>query len=343
MKTSIVILNWNGRQMLHDYLPSILANSQGAEVIVADNASTDESLSLLRKEFPAVRCIQLDKNYGFAEGYNQALRQVEADYYVLLNSDVEVTPGWLTPMTSYLEAHPEVAACQPKIRSLTRRTHFEYAGACGGFIDKLGYPYCRGRLFDTVEEDKGQYDSICSVMWATGAALFIRSKCYWEAGGLDGSFFAHQEEIDLCWRLHLRGYDIVCIPQSIVYHLGGGTLPKDNPRKTYYNFRNNLLLLHKNLPESRFRQVLFLRFFLDALASLIFLLRGQRKCCLAVWKGWRDARKVSSVPQSSLTNPSLLGKELGGGCILWQYHILHHKTYSQLPCTRQKKRCTLFQ
>ncbi|MCR4922070.1 MAG: glycosyltransferase family 2 protein, partial [Bacteroidaceae bacterium] len=265
-RIAIVILNWNGRRMLERFLPSVLAHSAGADVIVADNASSDDSLEWLSARYPAVGRIVLDRNYGFAEGYNRALQQVENEMYLLLNSDVEVGEGWLGPLLEYMDAHPECAACQPKLRCEWQRDAFEYAGAAGGFIDAWGYPYCRGRLMATVERDEGQYDEPMSVMWATGAALLIRRDDYWEAGGLDGRFFAHQEEIDLCWRLRSRGRGVACVPSSVVYHLGGGTLPKDNPQKTFLNFRNNLLLLYKNLPEERLRPVMRWRFWLDALA-----------------------------------------------------------------------------
>ena len=250
-KLSIVILNWNGAEMLRKFLPSVITHSEGEgiEVCVADNASTDNSLEVMRTEFPDVRLILLDRNYGFAEGYNRALAEVDAEYSLLLNSDVEVAEGWLSPMLAYMDAHPEVAACQPKIRSWHRREEFEHAGACGGYMDKYGYPFCRGRMMDTVEVDAGQYDTVVPVFWATGAALLVRTADYREAGGLDARFFAHMEEIDLCWRLRSRGRGIVCIPQSVVFHVGGATLNKNNPRKTYLNFRNNLLMLYKNLPE----------------------------------------------------------------------------------------------
>ena len=330
---AIVILNWNGVRMLRQYLPSVLRYSQEAEVIVADNASNDDSLKLLEQEFPEVRTIVLEKNFGFAEGYNQALRQVEAKYYLLLNSDVEVTEGWLRPMLSYMEAHEDVVACQPKLKCEWDRSMLEYAGACGGYIDKLGYPFCRGRVFSTVEKDWAQYDTVATVAWATGAALMIRSREYWETGGLDGRFFAHQEEIDLCWRLRSRGYRIVCIPDSVVYHVGGGTLPKDNPRKTFLNFRNNMILLYKNLPEERLARVMQWRFWLDALASLMFLLTGQWGSFLAVWKGRRAFRKMRAdfradreknlqaavVPASEILFPK---------SILWQYYIKGKKTYT---------------
>lgn len=274
--------------MMKRFLRGVVENSPEAEVVVADNASTDGSMAWLTCEMPEIRQIVLDRNYGFAEGYNQALRQVEAEYYLLLNSDVEVTAGWLKPMLQYMEAHPEVAACQPKLRCQWNPQMLEYAGACGGYIDWLGYPYCRGRVQAHVEQDRGQYDTIAPVLWASGAALMIRTSDYWEAGGLDGRFFAHQEEIDLCWRLRARGRGIVCIPQSVVFHVGGGTLPKENPRKTYLNFRNNLLLLYKNLSEKELPRVMWRRRYLDALASAFFLVKGEWGAFKAVWKGRRD-------------------------------------------------------
>ncbi len=339
MKTAIVILNWNGAPMLRRFLPSVTAATptSQAEVIVADNGSTDDSLAVLHREFPSVRTIALDRNYGFAEGYNQALRQVGEGYdcYLLLNSDVETPEGWLQPMLAYMEAHPEVAACQPKLRAEHTRTHFEYAGAAGGYIDALGYPFCRGRIFDMVEADEGQYDSVRDVFWATGAALLIRAAVYWQVGGLDGRFFAHQEEIDLCWRLRARGYRIVCVPESVVYHVGGGTLPKENPRKTFLNFRNNLLLLYKNLPERRLRKVLFIRFWLDALASFVFLAKGEASSFSAVWQGRRAFRKMK--PDFAADRAANLAAtvvepipEMYDGSLLVAFHLKHKRTWTQL-------------
>ncbi|MCQ2197708.1 MAG: glycosyltransferase family 2 protein [Bacteroidaceae bacterium] len=291
-RISVVILNWNGVDMLKRFLPGVVKCSPEAEVVVADNASTDGSLGWLSKEMPEVRQVVLDRNHGFADGYNHGLKPVEAEYYVLLNSDVEVTEGWLSPMLSYMDEHPEVAACQPKLRCQWDKQMLEYAGACGGYIDWLGYPFCRGRVQGKVEKDEGQYDTIAPVLWASGAALMIRSNDYWQAGGLDGRFFAHQEEIDLCWRLRSRGRGIVCIPQSVVFHVGGGTLPKENPRKTYLNFRNNLLLLYKNLSDKELKRVMWRRRGLDALASVFFLLKGQWGSFKAVWKGRRDFNRM---------------------------------------------------
>ena len=267
-KVAIVILNWNGQKMLAKYLPNVIEYSrQDAEIWVADNSSSDGSMHLLETQFPQVKTIVLEQNFGFAEGYNRALKQIDATYYVLLNSDVEVSHHWLTPLIEFMDSHQQVAACQPKLLAEYDKDSFEYAGACGGFLDKYGYPFCRGRIFDTVERDNGQYDYQQEILWATGACMMIRSKDYWTAGGLDGRFFAHNEEIDLCWRLRLMGRKIYCIPESEVYHVGGGTLPKNNPMKTYLNFRNNLTMLYKNLSDTELSHVMRMRRFLDYLAA----------------------------------------------------------------------------
>ena len=287
--------------MLRKYLPSVLkANSQQpiADIIVADNGSTDNSLEVLQNEFPTVKTIVLDKNYGFAEGYNRAIEKLsevshqhsEPEYIVLLNSDVEVTEGWLQPLLEYMDAHPEVAAVQPKIRSWVKRDTFEHAGAAGGFINRLGYPYCRGRVLWKVEQDKGQYDSIVEVDWTSGACMCVRTKVYKECGGLDASFFAHMEEIDLCWRMRNKGWKLMCLPQSVVYHLGGGSLNYESPRKTYLNHRNNLLMIYKNKQHPG--GVLFVRFFLDYAAALFYLLQGRPAASKAVFDARRDYRKM---------------------------------------------------
>ena len=334
-KLAIVILNWNGVEMMRRFLSSVVAYSDGAEVVVVDNGSTDDSCEWLTREYPMVRQVLLGQNYGFADGYNRGLREVKAEYYLLLNSDVEVREGWLRPMLGYMDEHPEVAACQPKLLCQWSPGNLEYAGACGGYIDYLGYPFCRGRLFSTVEADHGQYDTVAPVFWATGAALMVRSADYWSVGGLDAYFFAHQEEIDLCWRLRSRGRGIVCVPQSVAYHLGGGTLPQGNPRKTFLNFRNNLLLLYKNLPDDRLASVMRMRFWLDALASVQFLLTGQFKSFIAVWRARREFRRVRSqfdaVRRDNLSHtvvdaiPEMLPHSL-----LWQYYVKRHHRYSEL-------------
>jgi len=276
--------------MLRRYLPSVVQNTRDAEIIVADNGSTDNSLEVLEKEFPGVKRIVLDKNYGFAEGYNRAIKQVDSEYVVLLNSDVETPEGWLKPLLDYLETHPDVAAVQPKVRSWAHRNLFEHAGAAGGYVNALGYPYCRGRLLWHVEEDKGQYDTEADVDWTSGACMCVRTKVYKESGGLDAAFFAHMEEIDLCWRMRNAGWRLVCLPQSVVYHLGGGSLSYDNPRKNYLNHRNNLLMIYKNKQHPW--GVLFIRFFLDYAAALFYLLQGRPRSTKAVFEARRDYRKM---------------------------------------------------
>ena len=294
MKTAVVILNYNGAALMEEFLPSVIhsVNGMDAEVIVADNASTDNSLEFLKTNHPKVRTIVLDKNYGFAEGYNRALAQIDAEYFVLLNSDVDVDAEWLKPLEFFMDNNPDVAACQPKILSQKNDKYFEYAGAAGGFIDKYGYPFCRGRLFNDVEPDVGQYDEQKDIFWSSGACLFIRKKDYEDVGGLDGDFFAHMEEIDLCWRLKNRGRRIVCIPSSVVYHVGGGTLAQGNPRKTFLNFRNNLLMLYKNLPSSRVNRILFIRMVLDGLAALAMLAKGDVENFKSVLKAHKDFKAL---------------------------------------------------
>lgn len=336
-KLAIVILNWNGAEMLKKYLPSVLQYSrEEAVVYVADNASTDNSITLLKEQFPEVRLILLEKNWGFAEGYNKALEQVDAEYYLLLNSDIEVTPNWLTPLLSFMDSHQEVAACQPKLLSIFQRDSFEYAGACGGYLDRYGYPFCRGRIFDIVEQDKGQYDEPAKVHWATGAALLVRARIYKEVGGLDGRFFAHQEEIEMCWRMRIKGYQIYCLPDSKVYHVGGGTLPKSNPMKTYLNFRNNLTMLYKCIPEKDLKPVMRLRWFLDYLAAFQTLLlkhnMGDFKAIFRArrdFKRWRkDFEKDREQIQRSRANG--LETEYAPFLLLWKYYAKGCKTYSQL-------------
>ena len=291
---AVIILNWNGEALLQEFLPKVIAttNEKLADIIVADNGSTDNSVEFIEKEFPNVKLLKFTENYGFAEGYNQAIAQTRYKYTILLNSDAASKEGWIEPIYEYMEAHPQTGACQPKLLSYTTPDEFEYAGASGGFIDKNGYPYCRGRLFSTVEKDNGQYDDICSIFWATGAALAVRSDLYLKVGGLDKLFFAHMEEIDLCWRILLAGYDIKVIPQSIVYHLGGGSLPASNPRKTYLNFSNNLLLLHKNLPDSTRSRKLFVRRLYDTIAWAKFVATLDFKNANAILKAHNDFRQM---------------------------------------------------
>ena len=290
MKVAVVILNYNGQKFLEQFLPNVIANCDPAlaEVIVADNASTDDSVEFMREHFPDIRLIENGSNGGFSMGYNLALRQIDAEYYVLLNSDIEVASHWTEPVVELMDAHPEIAACQPKILSYYHKEKFEYAGASGGFIDQYGYPFCRGRIFQNLEDDKGQYDTPCEVFWATGACMFVRADLYHQIGGLDDSFFAHMEEIDLCWRLKNAGYKVYCCPQSKVYHIGGGTLPKNSPRKTYLNFRNNLSLLVKNLPKHRVKRTILYRIFLDWVAAFKFLFEGCPKDFRMVFKAHID-------------------------------------------------------
>lgn len=293
MKVAVVILNYNGRKFLEQFLPNVIAQCDPAlaEVVVADNASTDDSVAFMRERFPEVRLIENGSNGGFSTGYNLALQQIEAQYYVLLNSDIEVTPHWIEPVIELMDSDPKIAACQPKILSYYQKEKFEYAGACGGFIDKYGYPFCRGRVFQHLENDEGQYDARMEVFWATGACMFVRADLYHQIGGLDDSFFAHMEEIDLCWRLKNAGYKVYCCPQSEVYHIGGGTLPKNSPRKTYLNFRNNLSVLVKNLPDRCVKRVIAFRIFLDWVAAFKFLFEGCFKDFLMVFKAHCDFYK----------------------------------------------------
>jgi GT2 family glycosyltransferase len=285
-KIAIVILNWNGKHFLEEFLPVVVEQSslEGVKVIVADNASSDESVSYIKNNFPAVGINLLDRNYGFAEGYNRALNLIEAEYFILLNSDVRVTEGWLNPLLLTMESDNDVAACMPKIRAYHQPELFEYAGAAGGFIDKYGYPFCQGRIFDCLEKDFGQYDLSREIFWATGACLMVRGPLFKIMGGFDSRFFAHMEEIDLCWRLKNRGYKIMIAPESIVYHVGGGTLPQSNPRKTYLNFRNNLFLLYRNLPPETLGRIIFIRVLMDFLSAFRFLMKGSFRDILAIIK-----------------------------------------------------------
>lgn len=334
-QTAVVILNYNGAGMLRRFLPSVIEYSPEASIYVADNGSSDESCDVVRNEFPAVKLMVLDHNYGFAEGYNRALAQVDEEYAVLLNSDVEVTRGWLSPMTQFLDSNPEVAACQPKLLSFKQKDFFEYAGAAGGFIDKWGYTFCRGRIFNTVERDSGQYDDTTDVFWATGAALMIRNEVYKNNGGLDGRFFAHMEEIDLCWRIRSRGYRIACVPQSHVYHVGGATLKKENPQKTYLNFRNNLLMIYKNAPDCQLKKIMLFRKVFDNVAALKFLASGDYAAFKAVRKARRDFKAMRSGYDKARSENMKLAvttriPEVLKSSILYKYYLGFKHTYSSL-------------
>ena len=337
MTCSVIILNWNGEAMLRRFLPNVITNTQrtDVEIVVADNGSTDGSLAYLRTE--PVRVIELGENFGFAEGYNRAIAQVDSDYVVLLNSDVEVTPCWLDTLLKYARTHEEVVALQPKVLSWqsqqdvlvgeAQKVRFEHAGAAGGMIDCLGYPYCYGRLLTTLEEDTGQYDTPTPIFWASGACLFIRRDVYVKEGGLDSVFFAHQEEIDLCWRLHCRGYQVMSVPQSVVYHVGGGTLEYESPRKTFLNFRNNLLMLYKNLPPVQWLLVMLIRIPLDYVAAMQMLLSGkwlnfkavfQARC--AFWKLRKQykAIRAANLRKSEVLYPTTISKR----SIIVDYYLL---------------------
>lgn len=331
INVAVVILNYNGEKLLPQFLPSVIANSGDATILVADNASTDQSLKVL-ENFPSVKIIRLDQNYGFCGGYNRALKQVEAQYFVLLNSDVEVTKGWLDPLISLLDSNTSIGAVQPKILAYNQRDHFEYAGAGGGFMDSMGYPFCRGRLFDSCEKDTGQYNDTREVFWATGACLIIRSEVYHTLGGLDEDFFAHMEEIDLCWRIQRSGLRVFYCGLSTVYHLGAGTLQRSNPRKTYLNFRNGLSLLFKHWSTIALWTKLPLRFALDYVAAFKFLISGNTADAAAILKAHADfisLRKVNREKRNFLkTRYPASTRNIYKGLILWQFFILRRKSIS---------------
>lgn len=328
---AVIILNWNGEKMLSRFLPSVIANTDGqiAEIIVADNGSSDNSIDYLSQNYPEIRLIKFDKNYGFADGYNRAIAQIENPYVVLLNSDVEPHEGWIRILYNFMEANKNVAACQPKILSYEHRDEFEYAGASGGYLDRNGYPYCRGRLFSTIEKDNGQYDNNSLIDWASGAALMIRREIFMEIGGLDPLFFAHMEEIDLCWRIRLTGKDIAVVPQAVVYHLGGGSLSSKDPQKTYLNFRNNLLMMYKNLPDDVKNRKLFKRRLLDTLAwgkYIVSLNFGHANAILRAHRHFAQMRKKYTgnlSPDKNLLDnrPNLIS----------QYFIHRRRKFSQFP------------
>jgi GT2 family glycosyltransferase len=336
-KTAIVILNWNGLDFLKMFLGTVLKFSADDEtsVFVADNGSTDGSPEWVAENFGEVNLIRLNKNNGFAGGYNAALNQIEARYFVLLNSDIEVTYNWLQPLVSFMDNNPDVASCQPKILSYNQKDHFEHAGAAGCFIDKFGYPFCRGRVINRVEKDTGQYDNQINVFWSSGACMILKSEAWIRCGGFDDDFFAHMEEIDLCWRFHKAGYRVCFLPESVIYHIGGGTLSYSSPFKTYLNFRNSLFLLYKNLPDNKLNSILFIRRILDGLAAVYFLLQGNFSSVASVWKAHidyyramnklREKRKTVRKMEITETNDTVLNKS-----IVFEFYIKGHKTYKGL-------------
>jgi len=330
---AVVILNYNGRNFIQQFLPSVLASSYvNKEIIVADNCSTDDSPDVL-KQFSNIKILMLDKNYGFAEGYNQALQKISADYYALLNSDVEVTPQWIEPIIQLMESDKKIAACQPKILSYKEKEFFEYAGAAGGWLDTLGYPFSRGRIFDEHEKDLGQYNDNAEIFWATGAAMFLRASAFHEVNGFDNFFFAHMEEIDLCWRLQLAGYKIMCCPASVVYHVGGGTLPKGNERKVYLNFRNNIIMLSKNLCMREKIWKLPLRFFLDMVFAFKNLFSGYHASFIAIFEAYISVIKWSFTSKNKSGLKKVSMKKLTGvhrGFIVWDYFIKRKKRFSEI-------------
>ena len=329
-RVAVIILNWNGEKLLREFLPSVVKNTNTdlGRVVVVDNHSTDGSWICLEQEFPDVERVLFEDNFGFAGGYNRAIEMIEAEYVVLLNSDVEVAPGWLEPLVAVLDRDERVAAVQPKILAYRDKKKFEYAGAAGGYIDYLGFPFCRGRVMDTTEQDDGQYDDEVDVFWATGASLCIRRDVYRATGGLDEAFFAHMEEIDLCWRLKNGGYTLKVVPSSVVYHLGGGSLPMNHPRKLFLNYRNNLLMLHKNLCAKQRKKIFFARVLLDMMAGGLFLLKGQwsnTRSVIRAYKAFREMRKAYPVPESSISLSGIYPRS-----IVLEYFLRGKKKFSDL-------------
>jgi len=343
---SIVILNWNGEKFLEQFLPALVQHSQlpGVEIVVADNNSSDDSVEFLARTYPDIRCIRLDENFGFSGGYNRALEQLDSACFLLLNSDIEVTPGWLDPMIEEMDGDEGIAACTPKIKDFKKRTHFEYAGAAGGYVDRYGYPFCRGRIFDQLEEDRGQYDDPTKVFWGSGACLLVRADIYRKAGGLDDRFFAHMEEIDLCWRIQRMGYRIQYVPQSTVYHVGGGTLSRGNPKKTFLNFRNNLLLLYKNLPSDRRNRILFIRKILDGISALRFLIQGDTKDFSAILRAHRSYKGMKQFykgtkSQNNFPENHVIVSGIYPRSIVADFFLKGKRRFDQLDQTfRQKER-----
>ncbi len=330
---AIVILNWNGRQFLEKFLPSVLASTyENFEVIIADNASTDDSVDFLKKTYPQLRIITLNENLGFAGGYNEALQYVKADYYVLLNSDVEVTPSWISPIISLMENNRAIAACQPKLLLYSDRSSFEYSGASGGWIDRFGYPFARGRIFDHCEKDNGQYNHTEPVFWASGAAMFVRADLYHALGGFDSYFFAHQEEIDFCWRLQLSGYQVYCCPDSVVYHVGGGTLPKGNSRKVFLNFRNNLIMMAKNMRAWEAIWKISYRFILDGISAGKSILAGEFSYSLAVFKAHFAFLRwiLTGFNRTKRKNKKIVLQGYLHRSVVWAHFVLGMRTFSKI-------------
>lgn len=324
MQVAVAILNWNGKSWLEKFLSNVVENSPEATIYVIDNASTDGSITYIQENFPSIGLIQLERNYGFAEGYNRGLEQIDEKYVVLLNSDVQVSFNWIHPIITKMEANPKLAVCMPKLKSYSNPEYFEYAGAAGGFIDKFGYPFCNGRLFNSIEKDLGQYDEDYEIFWASGAALFVRKSVYQELGGLDKDFFAHMEEIDFCWRVKNAGYSIQYVHNSEVFHVGGGSLPKENPMKTYLNYRNNLYMLHKNLPENSYKQIIFKRRLLDALSWFNFVLHFDFKNAKEIIHAHRDYKKEISNLEIKRTknNQTTIHNEMYQKSIVWAYFVM---------------------
>ena len=336
-KTAIVILNWNGLHYLKMFLGTVVKHSLDYETIVciADNGSDDGSPEWVADNFKEVKLIKLDKNHGFAGGYNLAISQLNTRYFVLLNSDIEVTEGWLQPLVSFMDNNPDAASCQPKILSYTNRDQFEHAGAAGGFIDKYGYPFCRGRIFHITEKDTGQYNSLTDIFWSSGACMAVRSESWEKCKGFDDGFFAHMEEIDLCWQFNNLGLRVTYIPDSVVYHVGGGTLPYNSPFKIYLNFRNSLFLLYKNLPDSKLNKTLFIRRVLDGMAALLFIAKGNFTAVRSIWKAHidyyrclgqlKEKRKLVKMLCNNQSEKLILNKSL-----VFEFYVKGHKTYSSL-------------
>jgi GT2 family glycosyltransferase len=338
IKTAVVILNWNGKRYLEQFLPLVISRSNHqATIIVADNASTDGSVEMLKKDFPEVEIIVNETNNGYAGGYNEALKSVDAEYYILLNSDIEVGENWIEPVIALMDSDKSIAAAQPKILSYLDPESFEYAGGAGGFIDTFGYPFCRGRIFQTIEKDNGQYNDICEIFWASGACMFVRAEIFHSENGFDADFFAHMEEIDLCWRIQNKGYRVMYCPDSVVYHIGGGTLPKNSPMKTYLNMRNNIYLLFKNLPASKLVPIFILRFLMDGLAAIKFLFDGGVPDLMAVLKAhfsfYCNIKKL--LRKRKNIHPHKVS--IFHGNIVWEYYVLRKRVFSELSKKRFHK------